>query len=347
LLGAFALGVLLTPVARSFAVRWNVVDHPVGDKIHRVSTPLLGGVAVYLTFAIASLVLLPLSAPVVGILAGGFVAVAIGILDEVLTLRPLVHLAGQVAAALVGIMAGVGVVANISDPVSALTSPGWAVPVWLGLPITVFWIVGMMNTMNFLDGMDGLAAGVAALTTLVLAVWASEPQRFYITSTTHLEQVILPVSLAGALLAFLVFNWHPARIFLGDSGSMFLGFSLGALSIVGPAKLGTALLVLVIPILDVAWAIVRRRMRGRSFLTGDKQHVYHRMLELGLSHTTTVLLLYFLCLALAGMDLLLFKVAKLVAFVLLALVTGTTFVVLEVRATRRNAALVSRQAVGR
>jgi UDP-N-acetylmuramyl pentapeptide phosphotransferase/UDP-N-acetylglucosamine-1-phosphate transferase len=178
--------------------------------------------------------------------------------------------------------------------------------------------------------MDGLAAGVAALAALMLAIWAAESSRFLIRP--HPEEYVLPLALAGALIGFLPYNWHRASIFLGDSGSTFLGLALGALSIIGPAKLGTALLVLIIPILDVAWAIVRRRMRGRSFLAGDKQHVYHRMLELGVGYTRVVVLFYLICGVLAVADLFLHKFEKLIAFVLLVLVVFTGFVLLEVRA---------------
>jgi UDP-N-acetylmuramyl pentapeptide phosphotransferase/UDP-N-acetylglucosamine-1-phosphate transferase len=195
-------------------------------------------------------------------------------------------------------------------------------------------MVGMMNTMNFLDGLDGLTAGVSAIAALLLAAWATyAASRFLLPVTPQHEYLFLPLALAGATLGFLPFNWHVAHIFLGDSGSMFLGLALASLSIVGPAKLGTALLILLIPGLDVAWAIVRRQLQGRSFLTGDKQHVYHRMLEMGMSHTQTVLTLYSLCLILAALDLWLIKLYKLIAFALLAALTITIFVFLEVRAT--------------
>jgi UDP-GlcNAc:undecaprenyl-phosphate GlcNAc-1-phosphate transferase len=324
----------LTPVAERLATRFGIVDHPGGQKIHARVTPLLGGVAVYAAFALTAVFVLPLRGAVVGILAGGCAAIVVGVLDEKLGLPPLVHLAGQIAAALIAMAAGVGVVRTLNLPWSSLTTPGRTLPFAVGFGLSLFWIVGMMNTMNFLDGLDGLAAGIAALSAGLLAVWAGESNRFYLPAG-HKEYLVLPVILAGALLGFLVFNWHPACIFLGDSGSIFLGLAIGVLSIVGPAKLGTALLVLVIPVLDVGWAIVRRQMQGRSFLTGDKQHVYHRMLALGLSHTTTVLLLYFLCFVLAALDLFLFRLAKLVAFLLLAVATGSTFVILEVRASRQ------------
>jgi UDP-GlcNAc:undecaprenyl-phosphate GlcNAc-1-phosphate transferase len=272
------------------------------------------------------------------VIVGGAAAVLVGVLDEKVSLPPLIHLGGQVAAAAITVVAGVGYISSVSVPFSALTTPGFRLGAAAGIALTLVWLVGMMNTVNFLDGLDGLATGIATLAALLLAVWALEAQhRFYLPPTAHHDDLILPLALAGALLGFLPYNWHQARIFLGDSGSMFLGLALGALSIVGPAKLGTALLVLIVPVLDVAWAIVRRQLRGRSFLTGDKQHVYHRMLELGISHTSTVLLLYFLCAALAGLDLMLIKLAKLVAFLVLAAATAGCFVLLELRASSRTA----------
>ncbi|HEX6507504.1 MAG TPA: MraY family glycosyltransferase [Chloroflexota bacterium] len=335
---------VLTPLARRIAIGAHVIDRPIGDKIHTRATPLMGGIAVYLAFALTCLIVLPLSAALVGVLAGGLAAVAIGLLDEALTLPPLTHLAGQIAVAGIAIVAGVGYIHAVSVP-GSLTAPGYRLPALIGVAITLVWLVGMMNTMNFLDGLDGLAAGVSALTALLMAIWAWEAyhlHRFFLPSTTHFADFVLPLALTGALLGFLPYNWHHAKIFLGDSGSMFLGFALGALSIVGPAKLGTALLVLIIPVLDVAWAIVRRQVRGRSFLTGDKQHVYHRMLQLGMSHTQTVLLLYLVCVALGGLDLWLIKLQKLVAFVVLVVVAGGVYVLLEIRATRKSVATVER-----
>lgn len=328
---------MLTPLARALAVRWGNIDRPVGLKIHTRATPLMGGVAVYLAFVASAILVLPLSPPVIGLCLGGLAAVVVGVLDERLTLPPLVHLGGQIAAAVIAMVSGIGVLHSVSIPTASLSTPGFSLPLGLGFIITIIWLVAMMNTMNFLDGLDGLAGGVAAIAALLLAAWALEKHPYLAQTTPHHEDVRLPLALAGALLGFLPFNWHQARIFLGDSGSMFLGLALAAISIVGPTKLGTALVVLMIPVLDVAWAVVRRQMRGRSFLTGDKQHVYHRMLELGMSHTSTVVLLYVLVIGLALLDLQLNKVGKLVAFVLLAAVIGTSFIVLETHATRRTA----------
>jgi len=316
-------------------LRLGTIDRPGERKIHTVPTPLMGGMAVYVAFAVAVVVTVPLSVPVVGLLAGCLAAVVVGAVDERFTLPPLLHLAGQNVAALIAIVSGVGVIQTVSNPFSSLTSPGWHLPLLVGGALTLFWLVGMMNTINFLDGLDGLATGVVAIAAFLLAAWAFEEQRLYIPAMAHHQDLVLPLALAGALLGFLPYNWHHAKIFLGDSGAMFLGLGLAAISIVGPAKLATMLFIVLIPVLDVAWAIVRRMLNGRSFLSGDKQHVYHRMRELGLGTTGTVVTLYGLCLLLAGLDLALVRVFKLVAFVVLAIVTITVFVWLEIRAAGR------------
>lgn len=318
-------------MAIRLANRFGVIDRPVGLKLHKRPTPLLGGVAVFVSFATTVIVSAPLSGPVRGVLLGGLAAIVVGVLDEVLTLPPVFHLVGQIAAAGVAVAGGVGVIHYVSGPSSSLVAPPVTLPLALGLILTMFWLVGMMNTVNFLDGLDGLAPGIVTIAAVLLAIWASEPGRFALASSQP-ESVILPMALAGALLGFLVYNWNPARIFLGDSGSMFLGLALGALSIVGPAKLGTALIVLVVPILDVAWAIIRRGMRGKNFLSGDKQHVYHRMMELGLGATRTVILLYAVCVALGVVDLLLLRLWKYVAFGVLTVVMIGAFALLELRA---------------
>ncbi|MGI8826045.1 MAG: glycosyltransferase family 4 protein [Chloroflexota bacterium] len=327
---------MLTPLARVIAVRTGDIDKPVGMKIHRRPTPLMGGVAVFAAFALACVLTIQHSGPVIGVLVGGAVAVAVGIADEFFDLSPGVHLLGQIVAAVAALLGGVRAISSVSLPFARLTAPGWHLPLAVGVVVTVIWLVGMMNTVNFLDGLDGLAPGIAAISALCLAGWAWEDQRFLVPVAPHHEDLLLPMALVGALIGFLPFNWHPARIFLGDSGSMFLGMALGTLSIVGPAKLATALLFLLIPVLDVAWAIVRRRLRGKSFLTGDKQHVYHRMLELGMSHSSTVLLLYGICAALSVLDVLLYKQWKLLAFVVLAAITASLFIYLEIRATRAS-----------
>ena len=345
---AFVAAVILTPLAIVAANRFGVIDKPVGMKLHKLPTPLLGGVAVYMAFLITSVIFLPIQGPVRGILAGGAVAIVVGVLDDRFKLPPLVHLAGQIVAAIIAIVTGLGYVNNISDPFATahlqhLGRGSWTLVPILGVAFTLFWIVGMMNTVNFLDGLDGLSSGVGIIAALVLGIWALNKNNDFHGGFLHQlnhAPAVLAFILAGALLGFLLFNWNPARIFIGDSGAMFVGFALGVLSVFGIAKIGTALIIVSIPILDVAWAIARRTLHGKSFLAGDKQHVYHRMIELGMSPKSVVLSLYAICIALAAIDLNIAHGDKLIAFAVIAGVAGIGFVGLEIAGNRRKASAI-------
>jgi UDP-GlcNAc:undecaprenyl-phosphate GlcNAc-1-phosphate transferase len=342
LLVSAAVALALTPLAIRAARRFGILDRPVGLKIHKVPTPLLGGVAVYLAFTVGALLFLPLAGPVRGVVLGGAVAVVVGVIDDRFGLPPLVHLGGQIVAAVVAILAGVGVVKTISNPfasgyqiahvISHHPGGNWQVPIVLGVAFTLFWIVGMMNTINFLDGLDGLSSGVGIIAGIMLAWWAAT----HGVTAFHHADLVLPILLAGALLGFLPFNWNPARIFIGDSGAMFVGLALGGMSIFGTPKLAAALLVLIVPVLDVAWAMVRRLSHGKSFLSGDKQHVYHRMIQLGLSQRATVISLWALCLVLGTLDRMLTRLDKFIAWFAVAALIGIAFVVLEVAGNRRE-----------
>jgi UDP-GlcNAc:undecaprenyl-phosphate GlcNAc-1-phosphate transferase len=160
-------------------------------------------------------------------------------------------------------------------------------PWFITVPFTIFWLMGMMNTVNWLDGLDGLAAGVAAILSAVLA--------FHMYREGQHSVALLPLALLGATLGFLPYNFHPAKVFMGSSGSFFLGFAVGALGIMAGAKMATVLLVMGIPILDVAWLIFDRWRRGRSPLIGDRSHLHFRLLDLGLSQRQIVLLYYLFC----------------------------------------------------
>jgi UDP-N-acetylmuramyl pentapeptide phosphotransferase/UDP-N-acetylglucosamine-1-phosphate transferase len=362
LAAAFVVSVVLVPFGIRAAWRLGVVDRPTGDKIHRQPTPLMGGAAVAVAFLLAVVVwqlvawrLHALRTPLwenpqlIGFLVGCGFAAALGVYDEVFTLSPRAHFAGQIAVVVVALLAQFPVIRTVSNPlIRSIYEQGHVgvqsdiiVPPILAYLFTIFWIVGMMNTVNFLDGLDGLAGGVSAIAALFLGLWAvvSVAVNHY-PPTMNDQNVILPLILCGAILGFLVFNWAPARVFMGDSGAMFIGFALGALSIFGPVKLGTALLLLIVPIIDVAWAIVRRLLSRRSFATGDKHHIYHRLLELGMSRRSVVLAFYALCVGLGLIDLMLTKSQKLAADAVVAAIAAAGAVYLELRG--RHAAALSR-----
>jgi UDP-GlcNAc:undecaprenyl-phosphate GlcNAc-1-phosphate transferase len=338
-LAAGLLALLLTPVVRRVVSRFDMLDHPDARRVNTAPVPRGGGIAVAVAFVavaggvvVASRALGPgsglpgipasLEPALLALLAGGVAAVAIGALDDYLQLRARWQLAGQVALALGAVSLGltVGFVANPFGPGTIRFDGVFAVA------LTTLWIVGMINSINFIDGLDGLSSGIGVIAATTLGL---------ISLTTSIGQplvALLCFTLAGALLGFLRWNFHPASIFVGTSGVMFVGYVLAILSILGTAKVAVALLVLGVPIIDTFWNIVRRLAVGRSPFTPDRGHIHHRLLDLGLSHRGTVLLIYAICLALALLSLVLSGTGQLYAFMAIVVVSGVALFL----ATRRT-----------
>ncbi len=246
------------------------------------------------------------------LLLGGAAAAALGAIDDFLDLRARWQLVGQLGLALFAVWAGL-VIDFINNPFGEGVIR-FAGPFAAGF--TVFWIVGMINSINFIDGLDGLSSGIALIASVTLGL---------ISLSTQVGQPLVAVlcfALAGALLGFLRWNLHPATIFSGTSGVQFVGYTLAVLSILGTAKVAVALLVLGVPIIDTFWIIVRRLSQGRSPFSPDRNHIHHRLLDLGLSHRQTVFVIYGICLALALLALLLSGVNQLYAFLAIFLVFG-------------------------
>jgi UDP-GlcNAc:undecaprenyl-phosphate GlcNAc-1-phosphate transferase len=246
------------------------------------------------------------------LLVGGAVATILGVLDDTLQLRARWQLVGQVALAVGAVIAGISV--------HVLNNPFGPGNIVLDEPysaaFTVLWIVGMINSINFIDGLDGLSTGIsliAAVTLGLISIAATVAQPFV---------GLLCFALAGSLLGFLRWNFHPATIFIGTSGVMFVGYTLALLAILGSAKVAVALLVLGVPIIDTFWIIVRRLVTGRSPFTPDRGHIHHRLLDLGLSHGQTVLVIYAICLVLAVLSFLLSGSGQIYAFLGLAVAFG-------------------------
>lgn len=284
LLVAFLLAYFITPVIQKVAPRIGAMDAPNERKIHDRVMPRLGGLAIYLSFTLAVLLTQPLSKQVIGLVVGGSIIMALGILDDIKGLSPKVKLAGQIGAALVLVLFGIRV-EFITNPFDDMINLGK-----LAIPVTVFWLIGVTNALNLVDGLDGLAAGTSAIAAVTMSVVAMmEQQTVY---------AVLALILAASTFGFLKYNFNPARIFMGDSGSMFLGFNLGTLAILGLTK-GTTIIslfipvvILGIPILDTLFAIVRRYTNGKPIFQADRQHLHHRLLDMGLSHRQTVLVIY-------------------------------------------------------
>ncbi|HEV3232768.1 MAG TPA: MraY family glycosyltransferase [Candidatus Dormibacteraeota bacterium] len=320
---ALAVTLALVPVTRWLSFRVGAVAEPGGRNIHARPTGRLGGLALAAGFLVAGLLFggggsYP-GRQVAGLLVITAVTTALMAIDDIRTMRARDKFVLQVLLALaVPTLAGIRIgFVNLGG--------GHVVQLGLllGVPLTVVWLLGMQNTLNLLDGVDGLAGGVAAIVALALLLAAVNREQ---SSPDQLTVVLLCAALGGACLGFLVFNFHPAKIFMGDSGAHFLGMALGILSIFGIAKgavvfaLFVPLTALLVPIADTGLAIVRRRRHGLSIAHPDTAHIHHQLLDFGLSQRQTCLVFYFATGITSGLGLMLFGHRKILAVVVVLLV---------------------------
>ena len=291
---ALAVAALLTPPVARLAVRVGAVDEPRDRGLAARSTPLLGGLGILAGVLVAALIWLPVDQQTTGILLGAVAIAAIGAADDVHELSPALKLAGQLAAALIPVLAGVRV-EHITLPFLGALDFG----TWLGGTLTVIGLVGLMNVVNFSDGVDGLAAGVCAISAVAFSVIAFDLGRT--------EAGVLAAIVAGAALGFLVHNFHPASIFMGDCGALLLGFLLGCTAVQGSLKTNALialvgpLAILAVPFLDTSFVIARRLKYRRAPWSADAHHFHHRMARIGFSQRRTVLYLYAWTFMLAGL----------------------------------------------
>ncbi len=288
---AFGVSFVLTPLCARLGLRLGISDRPGGRRLHGRVVSRLGGVALYLGFVVAVLVASRLDVPrfdpneprrLLGLLLGTTVVFLLGLVDDRYDLKPGPQYLLQALAAVVG-MAGLIFIQYVNNPFSSASDPRVFLPWPLIIAGTLFWMMGMMQTVNWLDGLDGLAAGVTAIAALVLFVHSA-----FRLDPPQTSVSLLPLALAGACLGFLPFNFYPARVFMGG-GAYVLGFALGALSIIGGAKVATVLLVMGVPILDVAFLIVWRRLRGQRADLGGRDHLHFRLYDMGIPQRTIVL----------------------------------------------------------
>jgi UDP-GlcNAc:undecaprenyl-phosphate GlcNAc-1-phosphate transferase len=295
-IAAFALAVLLTPLVKKFAFRIGAVDVPNARKVHTRIMPRLGGLAIYASFAFVILLFLMLvpdkyllasNRNLIGaLLTGGTIIVLLGALDDRFDLSAKLKLLVQTAAACV-VVFGFDIHMNfVNIPFGAAMQP---IADWIGIPLTILWIVGVTNAINLIDGLDGLAAGVSAI-----AIASIMGMGVIMGNGTV---VLLSIVLLGSILGFLIFNFHPAKIFMGDSGALFLGFSLAMLSMLGFKQITlisfvTPLLIIGVPLSDTFFAIVRRLVNKKPIMKADKGHLHHCLQQLGFSHRQTVLIIY-------------------------------------------------------
>jgi UDP-GlcNAc:undecaprenyl-phosphate/decaprenyl-phosphate GlcNAc-1-phosphate transferase len=311
-----------TPVVRLLARRFGAIDRPSDRKVHPRPTPTLGGLAIWLGIlaglGVASATpafddVFELSSEPFGVALAGTVIVALGVYDDLRGLAAPAKIAGQVLAGGILILFGVQLVYFWLPGLGILSlSPDLAVP------LTLLWVLAMVNAVNLIDGLDGLAAGVVAIAAgafFVYAFQAAEPVFAGATATPVSPAALFSVVVIGAVVGFLPYNFNPARIFMGDSGSMLLGVVLAAATVSGVGRTTVPtnpefaalalpvlipLLVLAVPFTDVVLAVIRRLRRGRPIFRPDKEHIHHRLLEIGHSHRSAVLLMYLWSALIAG-----------------------------------------------
>ncbi len=284
-LGSLILSYLLTPLVKKMAIYVGAVDQPNKRRINTEPVPSIGGVAIYIAFILTLIVFVPLHRVTIGLIIGCSFILLVGLLDDLYEISPLLKLLGQIIAAVILLFFGI--------KAEFITNPFNGAVVYLGywsIPLTLLWTVGITNTVNLVDGLDGLATGITAIAAFTLfLVGLQEGQ---------VIAAIMAVVLAGSSLGFLKFNFYPAKIFMGDTGAMFSGFALAAISVSGALKSAAAVTIIVpilalgVPIFDTVFAIVRRLYNGKPISEADNGHIHHRLLALGFNQRQAVLSVY-------------------------------------------------------
>lgn len=280
-----------TPLVKSLAYKVGAIDVPKDERrMHKTPIPRLGGLAIFIAFLFSVILFADIDRQMQGILLGAIMIVILGVLDDIMTLRALPKFLVQIAAAGVAVYHGC-VIQFVSNP-NVFSGTSYLDLGWLSIPITIIWIVAITNAVNFIDGLDGLAVGVSAISTaslLIVALMVSE-----------MNIAIVLAALLGACIGFIPYNKNPAKIFMGDSGSTFLGYILATLSIQGLFKLyaiisfAVPFLILGLPIFDICFAFLRRIAKGQNPMVADRGHVHHRLVDMGFNQKQAVAIAYML-----------------------------------------------------
>jgi UDP-GlcNAc:undecaprenyl-phosphate/decaprenyl-phosphate GlcNAc-1-phosphate transferase len=302
LLICFMISILITPLVKKLAYKLRATDRPNKRKVHQTIMPRLGGLAIYLAFLAGVLLLQPVNPFAASIMIGSGIIVISGILDDIFELSAKLKLMAQIAAAAIIVLYGGLQITFINLPFGGLFEFGY-----LSIPFTFLWIIGITNAINLIDGLDGLAAGVSSIALVAISGMAFIMGNLYVVTIGS----ILLVSTIG----FLYHNFYPAKIFMGDTGALFLGFMISVLSLLGFKNITfvsfiVPIIILGVPISDTIFAILRRIINKRPLSSPDKSHLHHCLLRLGYSHRETVLIIYAMA-ALFGVVAVVFSQAKL------------------------------------
>ena len=286
---AFFVSFMMTPPVKQFAEKVGAIDVPKdGRRVHDHPIPRMGGLAIFMGFVLSVLLFVNISTPVFGILLGAVIIAVLGAVDDIVSLKPMVKLLGQILAAVVAIRSGI-VFDTISNP-NVFAQQTFIQIGWLSAPLTLLWIVGCTNAVNLIDGLDGLAVGVSAISSLtmfVVSLFVADP-----------TVSVMLAALVGACIGFMPYNLNPAKIFMGDVGSQMLGFVLSTVSILGLFKFHAIitflvpLLALAVPLTDTVFAFIRRIAHGQSPFKADRGHLHHRLLAMGMDQKQAVAVIY-------------------------------------------------------
>lgn len=312
---ALLLSLIITPLIIMLAKKYGILDKPNERKMHSIPVPLGGGVAIYLSFIITVIVLVimyPFSGKscqqfltgrdigvLISLFIGGTLTVFLGLIDDIRVMPPKVKLIGQIVIVLIIYALGV----RISFVNNLIDGGIYYLPQWLSIVVTILWIVGIMNAVNLLDGLDGLLAGVSTISAIIFMCMSLIKGQILIA--------MLMAIMAGSALGFLKYNFNPAQLFMGDTGSLFLGIMFASMSTIGALKSTTTVALFVpvfimgLPIIDTIWAIVRRARKKQPIFKADKEHLHHKLISLGLSVRQAVVLIYVIniCFGLIGLAL--------------------------------------------
>ncbi len=316
---AFIITFITTPFVKRLAFKIGAVDIPKDNRrMHKKPTARLGGLAIFLGFVISTVAFANITKELAGILIGCAIIVTLGIFDDIYALSAKLKLGVQLIAALCPVLMGLQI--DFIRVPSFISDYGYIGLSWAAIPVTVIWIVGITNAINLLDGLDGLACGVSsisALTLLCIAIIVGEPVVAFVTS-----------ALAGACIGFLPYNFNPAKLFMGDTGSLFLGFVLSTISVQGLFKgyavisIAAPLLILGLPIFDTASAILRRLKNHQPIMSPDRGHLHHRLIDAGFSQKQAVSTIYMLCIVLCAAAIALIATGAISWWVFLAVIVG-------------------------
>lgn len=310
---AFLLAFLSTPFVKKLAKKIGAIDIPKDKRrMHTDSVPLIGGLAIFLGFLVSTVLFAEIDIKIIAILSGALIMVMIGVFDDKYALGAKFKLMIQIIAAAIPVIAGV----RIERIILPFLKSGGIEFGWLAYPITILWIVALTNAVNLIDGLDGLAAGVSAIASFSMFLIALMQGNYLIA--------VMCAALVGACCGFLPYNFSPASIFMGDTGSTFLGFVMASLSVLGLFKIHAIISFAVpfiafgIPIFDTSFAIFRRIKEHRPIMSPDRGHLHHRLVDMGFSHKQAVLIIYAICIVLGAVAVLSFK-SKLLAIVIAVL----------------------------